>query len=247
MRTPTLLCFLAFCFNFSFSQDYISPQEFDKLIRGLPLDSLESFSTRYILTSAAMIDNNNGNLNEDIETRLRLSLELLNEYERREKPNEFSSQWKGFAYFYLENYKTAVFEFSKSIKLNPTNFKNFELRGASKKELKDYYGAYDDFHQAIKLSLKSYDRLHYLYNERGYCLVQIAWLEGNNRNRLINALSDYNEAIFLSKENGYYYYQKGIILGALGKIEEACKSLSKAGELGYFEAYDTIEANCAKR
>ena len=58
------------------------------------------------------------------------------------------------------------------------------------------------------------------------------------------AIQDYSKAIELDPANGNAYYNRGFEKGSLGQIDSACLDLSKAGELGYFEAYEAIKENC---
>jgi tetratricopeptide (TPR) repeat protein len=50
-----------------------------------------------------------------------------------------------------KDYKGAIEDFTKAIKVNPKNPKSYYNRGKAKKEAKDYNGAIEDFTTAIKL------------------------------------------------------------------------------------------------
>lgn len=55
------------------------------------------------------------------------------------------------------------------------------------------------------------------------------------------ALRDYNRAIELAPRLGEAYYNRGLIYSAMGKQAEAIMNLSKAGQLGIYQAYSLIK------
>ena len=55
------------------------------------------------------------------------------------------------------------------------------------------------------------------------------------------ALLDYTKAIELSPSFAEAYYNRGLLFFALGKVNEGTRDLSKAGELGLYEAYSLIK------
>jgi tetratricopeptide (TPR) repeat protein len=58
------------------------------------------------------------------------------------------------------------------------------------------------------------------------------------------AIDDYSKAIELNPNDTMAYYNRGISKLILGQKDEGCVDLSKAGELGYYEAYDMIKKFC---
>jgi len=61
---------------------------------------------------------------------------------------------------------------------------------------------------------------------------------------IYNAIIVYKYAIKYGDNNGDTFYKLGMLLLNIGKTAEACENLSKAGELGYMDAYDLIKSNC---
>jgi tetratricopeptide (TPR) repeat protein len=58
------------------------------------------------------------------------------------------------------------------------------------------------------------------------------------------AILDFNSALKINQQNGNAYYNRGYALILSGKNMEGCNDLSKAGELGYFKAYELIKEHC---
>ena len=58
------------------------------------------------------------------------------------------------------------------------------------------------------------------------------------------AIQDYNKAIELNPKYALAYNNRGMAKIALGQKDSGCLDLSKAGELGYMDAYDAIKEYC---
>ena len=58
------------------------------------------------------------------------------------------------------------------------------------------------------------------------------------------AIQDYNKAIEFKPKYFEAYYNRGIAKIQLGQKDSGCLDLSKAGELGYMDAYDAIKEYC---
>ena len=66
------------------------------------------------------------------------------------------------------------------------------------------------------------------------------------RNDNMRAIDDYTKAIQLEKNLAEAYYNRGLVLIRLKKMDEAISDLSKAGELGIYQAYSVIKKYRAK-
>lgn len=131
------------------------------------------------------------------------------------------------------DYMGAIIDLTKAIKLSPNNSVLYFQRGNAKSLFKDYYGGISDSNKAIELN----PNFSEAYVIRGNCYRS---LEKNNI-----AFSDFSKAIELDKYNKYAYYNRGIIYyWIFNKKYEACMDWSKAGELGYSDAYTLIKKNC---
>jgi Flp pilus assembly protein TadD len=63
-------------------------------------------------------------------------------------------------------------------------------------------------------------------------------------NQVDAAIADFSLAITLVPKSGEAWYLRGVAYYKQQKKEEACLEWSKAGELGYMEAYTLIKEYC---
>jgi len=251
MKVLILFLFL-FLGGFSYSQETSTLEDFERELSKYPKDSIMAFARINILLAAIYIDSDPKGFHDEIELNLNYSFDLLKFYQKKYKIDEESFYWIGLSLFYLEDYRSAVVEFSKAIELNPNNLENYRMRGYCKNELKDFYGSERDFLKAISLSKPSYEHLEDLYAVRGGCLIDIFKFEnGKEENVKIDLIDEsmrcYDKAISLNSKEGFYHFQKGFLYGIKGDEKSACLSLSKAGELGYMRAYEMIEKHCTHK
>lgn len=119
----------------------------------------------------------------------------------------------------LQDYKGAIIEYNKAIKLNPKDTLAYYKRGLAKLSLKDNKSAIEDLSKVIELNPKH--SMAYYY--RGV-------LKSNTQD-LNGAILDFNMAIEINPSSAMAYYSRGtskIILKQNG-----CSDLKKAAELGY--------------
>ncbi len=57
-------------------------------------------------------------------------------------------------------------------------------------------------------------------------------------------MQDYNKAIELNPNLAEVYYNRGLAKIGLGQKDSGCLDLSKAGEMGYADAYEFINEYC---
>jgi len=62
----------------------------------------------------------------------------------------------------------------------------------------------------------------------------------------LSAAADYTKIISLQPDNGNAYYNRGICYANINLKDSACDDLNRAGELGFFEAYEVIRKFCMK-
>lgn len=132
----------------------------------------------------------------------------------------------------LGDYRGAIQDFSKAIELNPNNAYAYMRRGFVKIKLVDQRGAIQDFNKAVELSPSN----SIFYTARA---ASKTLLEDHS-----GAIQDCDEAIELNPSNAETFMIRGISKIELGQKNEGCLDLSKAGELGYFEAYEIIKQYC---
>ena len=75
------------------------------------------------------------------------------------------------------------------------------------------------------------------------CLFGLAFARGELKD-YSGSITAYTKLIELQPNDGHSYYNRGIIQIKLGKKSDGCLDLSKAGELGYMDAYAVIRTNC---
>ena len=145
--------------------------------------------------------------------------------------------------------KGAMTSVNEYISLFSTETTGFITRASIKFNLGDYLGVIKDVTTAIDLT-KAYEKqeqaqgtpLNYkpvlsnYYNFRANAYIELQQYD--------NALREINLAIYNSPLDGYYHFRKGMLYFEMSKPTLACEELSKAGELGYFDAYEFIRANC---
>ncbi len=142
-----------------------------------------------------------------------------------------------------KNYSEAVYLISQLIdykkeypSLALNNITTFDellkYRAVAKMKLEDYRGAIND----LDVYLINNTEDSGPFGVRAYCLTSLGrWEE---------SILDYSKAIKLKPTNAHLYFYRGLSYKAVGKVNEACLDLSKAGELGAGEAYDVIKEIC---
>jgi tetratricopeptide (TPR) repeat protein len=138
----------------------------------------------------------------------------------------------GRSYYSLGNYIKAIPFFTEALNYPDEKGKNYEFRGYSKKQMKDYRGAIKDFENA----LINQEPTPAIFFNKGFCYMVIGDYP--------LAASDYSKAIKMDSENGLYYYYRGVVNLQMNKKVEGCNDLSNAGNYGYGEAYELISKYC---
>lgn len=173
---------------------------------------------------------------------------------------------RGFAKNKLRDYKGAILDFSKAIELNPSEAKSYFNRGSAKANSEDYQGAIADFSKAIEINPNFAESYHYrgnlkytLNDYRGAIVdnskaIEIisnyedAYITRANARLEIQefkeAISDFSAALNINPKNSETYYRRGLAKIAIAQKDSGCLDLSKAGELGYLDAYDAIKKYC---
>ncbi len=141
----------------------------------------------------------------------------------------------------LNDYTGAIYYFNKLISIDSkSNYSHdkmsdysFFLRGVAKHNLQDYRGAIADYSKAIEIDPNYAEA----YFKRGNAKYDFQDYKG--------AIADYSRAIEINPRYASdAYYNRGLAKIILGQIDSGCMDLSKAGELGFEEAYDMIRKFC---
>jgi len=140
----------------------------------------------------------------------------------------------------------AIHDFTKALNLAPDSSLILIWRAKAKSDLEDYRGAIQDYKKAIKTG---YGRnLHHWYFNIGFNYMEIK--------KYKEAIRFFNKAIEYRKKSGFFdnsdptkiillaFYNRGLAKIYMGNKEEGCLDLSKVGEMGYEEAYKTMQEFC---
>ncbi len=135
---------------------------------------------------------------------------------------------RGLAYAHLGNYKQAIEDYDKSIKINPNfHVRAYYNRGHAYTILGNYQQAIADYDKAIEV----YPEYEEAYFNRG-CVYAIL---GNHK----RAIGDYDKAIELNPKKADPYVNRGNAYARLGNERQAIGDYDKAIETNpkYAEAY----------
>lgn len=136
-----------------------------------------------------------------------------------------------------EKIPEGIFSLSKAIKLDENKLCEIDLyleRAKAKFKLHDFYGSIED----IKISIEFYGINEEKLLIKGTNLYKLKDFEAS-----VNVLSKLLET---NQDLGEAYYFRGLSQLNLDQKEKGCKDLSKAGELGFFDAYKAINEYCIK-
>jgi len=144
---------------------------------------------------------------------------------------------RGVIYSILENYKEAIYDFSKVLNIKSTATKlqrayAYKERGEAKSKLQDIYGAMEDLNKSIILAPLFIDS----YNVRGNIYF--------GKKNYILAMKDYNKVLSIENNDLDALVNRAKIKIILKDKKSACIDLSRAGELGSDEAYELIKQYC---
>ncbi len=135
------------------------------------------------------------------------------------------------------DYSGAINDYTKAIEINSSSSLYYFSRGSCKYQLGDYRGSIQDLTKSIEL----YDNYYHSYEIRAYSRIELReYLDADyDLTRAIEILSDTS---LLAAE---IFYQRGLNrINNLNQRNAGCLDLSKAGELGYKDAYDVIKDKC---
>jgi len=134
-----------------------------------------------------------------------------------------------------EDFNGAIKDFSKAIKLDPTNPLAYDKRGVTYIKTYKYSKAIKDFNTAIEYDPKFISA----YNHRGLTNYYI--------NKSILALKDFDLTLELDPGYARAYFNRGLVKLEFGDVEGAYADFKHAGELDYDQAEDAIWKYCTDR
>ncbi len=151
-----------------------------------------------------------------------------------ELDSEFADAYinRGEAKSKLMDNRGAIQDHNKAIELEPRNFGAYYFRGLAKSDLKDYRGAIQDLTKSIELNSEFWGA--YFFRAEAKSVLE----------DYRGAIQDFNNAIELEPNCTEAYFHRGMAKLIIGQMDSGCLDLSKAGELGYSDAYDAIKKYC---
>ena len=166
---------------------------------------------------------------------------------------------RGVTQSLIKQYTNAVNTFSAAIMVNPTNPFLYLNRSTTRAEMIDFISSIDNTYQRISIDSDPANRLRntgvrqYNYdeaiediNKAIKLFPDFAYSYYNRANlhaisgRLPDAYDDYTRAIELNPNFGEAYYNRGLVQIFMRDTHKGCLDLSKAGELGIEESYQTL-------
>ena len=167
---------------------------------------------------------------------------------------------RGVTQSLIKQYTNAVNTLSSAIMVNPTNPFLYLNRSTTRAEMIDFISSIDNTYQRISIDSDPANRLRnsgvrqYSYDEaigdidKAIKLFpDFAYSYYNRANllaisgQLPDAYDDYTRAIELNPNFGEAYYNRGLVQIFMRDTHKGCLDLSKAGELGIEEAYETLK------
>ncbi|WP_017293714.1 tetratricopeptide repeat protein [Geminocystis herdmanii] len=145
----------------------------------------------------------------------------LNFYLQNILPTDYYLLKLAKSYLKKGSYAESILLYNKSIFNNPTQSKNYFLRGISKYKLGDIQGALTDFSQTITLN----DQDSLAYHWAGYLHQQL----GNYP----EALMEYSQEIKINPLNYFAYFNRGIIHTKLTKFIKALEDYTMAIQINH--------------
>ena len=144
------------------------------------------------------------------------------------------------AYLQTQDLDDAINDFTTYISSDSTSAMAFWQRAVCQSMMNDFNASQgidiqlktartlDDFNHAVKLNPNSafiyYDRANFYASRKDYS----------------RAIDDYTEALRIDPNLAEAYYNRGIVRHISGNSDTGISDLSKAGELGLFDAYSVI-------
>ncbi len=138
----------------------------------------------------------------------------------------------GNIYAVMGNSKLAIDNYSKALVLDTTDGIAYYNRANEKMLLGDFTGAVEDYENSLLIDSTNTNTL--------FILAEAKMKINDNK----GALNNYSTIIKLDSTSAKAYYFRGITEIALGENNNACLDFKKAGERGYFDAYEMIKKYC---
>lgn len=187
--------------------------------------------------------------------------------------NKRALLYRGMAFYNINKNMEAMKDFTSSLTIDNNFTDAYFMRGILKSDLNDLYGALSDYDEIIKreFSVKhTIFKMSTVYNNKAFTLVRLEkhkealplvekalaldQSEGyiwDTRGEIFykigefnKCISDMNKSLSINNKSQNSYLYRGLANIKIGKKEDGCRDLSKAGELGNEKAYEAISEFC---
>ena len=223
---------------FPSTQNITGVQAFDRDVEQLNIQNKQNKDTKlYIVCNKEQLDENGSMKIFSLIDKLSAELSVAKDDERKKE----LLIHRAVANAVLRDFEAAISDFTEYIKLDDTNALAYWQRAVCQTEMDEFnvsegqpiiniHSAEADFSDAIRLSKNNNA---YIYYNRGNLHA--------NRKELSKAIDDYTMAIKIDNKLAEAYYNRGIARSKTGNKATAIQDLSKAGELGLYDAYSVIK------
>ena len=193
----------------------------------------KSFSAYFLLNTA----------DEDISDELKNEkLQQINDKINSDIDNGELYLKRAIVYNSLKLFDKAILDFNTSLRLDPENYMTYFGKAnrmyLTINQLDDY-----DNKDALNLVISDYNKCIEINPNYSYAYFNRAYIKFQQED-YIGAIEDYSEVINKSSSFAEAYLNRALILLILDNKEQACKDLSKAGELGIEQGYSLIAKYC---
>ncbi|MCA6074888.1 tetratricopeptide repeat protein [Fulvivirga sedimenti] len=198
------------------NSDYLTNRAVTYLAMGMRTKAEQELRNVLIIDPGHTIAKNTLAMMIDEEGDSRKAIEFYSEAiaDNPNSPHAYRS--RGRARLLTGANEAALKDFNEAIELDPDEPTTWLNRGIVLMRLRFYEEAFADFSRAIELR----PNMASAYLNRGNVLYQLE--------EYGNALNDYEVALMYQKDYPLAHYHKGITLYNLGRLDEACKELTKA-------------------
>ena len=138
----------------------------------------------------------------------------------------------GNLYAMMNNSNLAIDNYSKALVLDTTDGIAYYNRANEKMILNDIIGAVEDYKKSLEIDSTNTGTM--------FILAEAQSQNGD----YASAVENYNHILKIDSVSAKGFYLRGLALLSLEDDKNACADFKRAGELGYFEAYEMIKKHC---
>ncbi len=155
--------------------------------------------------------------------------------------NDVNLKARNYEYFFnraqdkyeLGNYKEAILDYNKALKLSPTEIcLVYSMRGNAKRNLGDFDGAISDQNKALDFDPLYTDG----YFNRGIAKFKKGDFDG--------AIQDYSQVLQINPKDSDAFFNRANVKKEIADMKGACEDWREAADLGDNDATKFLSENC---